>query len=84
MTAAWRIPLAMRPGAATAWADAVPRWKRFQKAHPDVTILPPAAGGYRWLALIDDFLEAGKRWSITVTRYELADLLDALEKLFPP
>jgi hypothetical protein len=76
------IPLSMRPGA--IWRDHVPRRRAFERAHPDVTILPPDDRSSRWLALIDEDTVPGDNRSMAITRYELADLLDALDDLFPP
>ena len=74
------IPLNMRPGA--VWQDQVPRQRAFEAAHPEVTI---TAGGDPlrvpdwWQGAIPD----GDAVEYLV-RFELADLLDALEERFPP
>ena len=64
----------MRPGA--TWRDAVPRWRAFERAHPDVNITSGGAPGY-WQAAVPE--EGSVRY---LTRYELSDLLDVLRKDF--
>jgi hypothetical protein len=65
-----RIPLAMR---SPVWVDQVPRREEFQRKHPEVTITPPGrTAGALWRALVQNR---------EITRYELKDLLDALEEL---
>lgn len=55
--------------------DQVPRKQAFQAEHPEVLIGPVASG--TWQAVIPE--EAGET---VITRYELRDLLDALEEKF--
>jgi hypothetical protein len=62
-----------------AWADQVGRQNAFQEAHPDVKITPPPDTYGRWAAAWDE-----PNGSTTITRYELSDLLDELERRFAP
>jgi hypothetical protein len=57
--------------------DQVLRLKAFQDANPDVVIAPPDRFRTRWAAEWND-----DHGSTIITRYELVQLLDALEERF--
>jgi hypothetical protein len=70
-----QVPLNMR---GTPWQDQVPRREAFEAAHPEVVITPPGrTAGALWRAVVP-----GQHSNDMFLRYELCDLLDALEALF--
>ena len=75
-----------RPGlrviAGSALEDAVVRRRRFEEAHPEAVILPPAAG--RWRAVVPAGLIPSDSTRTTLGAWELADLMDQLDALYPP
>lgn len=59
--------------------DQVVRWNEFEKQHPGVKIRPPQElGGRNWVLTWE---QDGK--PVTVSRWELRDILDEAEKRFP-
>jgi hypothetical protein len=68
-----RVPMLMR---SATWQDQVPRRQAFEAAHPEVDISFLSTA---WQAVIP--LPDGEH---VVVRYELADLLDALDERFAP
>jgi len=61
--------------------DAVVRRRRFEQAHPEAVILPPAAG--RWRAVVPPGLIPGDDTSTTLGSWDLADLMDQLDEIYP-
>ena len=72
---------ALRPVGGGA-QDAVVRRRRFEAAHPDVTILPPTAG--RWRAVVPAGLIPGDGTRTTLGSWDLAGLMDQLDEICPP
>ena len=62
--------------------DAVVRQRRFEQAHPEAVILPPAAG--RWRAVVPPGLIPGDGTRTTLGAWDLRDLMDQLEEIYPP
>jgi hypothetical protein len=62
--------------------DAVVRRRRFEQAHPEAVILPPAAG--RWRAVVPPGLIPGDGTRTTLGSWDLADLMDQLKGIYPP
>jgi hypothetical protein len=61
--------------------DPVMRRLRFEHAHPDAVILPPCAG--RWRAVVPPGLLPGDGTRTTVGAWDLCDLMNQLEELYP-
>jgi hypothetical protein len=60
--------------------DQVLRLEQFRHDYPGVMVMSPiAAGGREWVASWDE-----ENGSTTVTRMELREVLDILDKRFPP
>jgi hypothetical protein len=73
--------LALRLVDGSAPEDAVVRRRRFEQAHPEAVILPPAAG--RWRAVVPPGLIPGDGTQTTLGAWELADLMDQLDAIYP-
>lgn len=61
--------------------DAVVRRRRFEQAHPEAVILPPAAG--RWRAVVPPGLFPGDGTQTTLGAWDLAGLMDQLDAIYP-
>jgi hypothetical protein len=61
--------------------DPVIRRRHFEAAHPDVTILPPAAG--RWRAVVPPGLIPGDGTRTTLGAWDLGGLMDQLDEIYP-
>jgi hypothetical protein len=61
--------------------DAVVRRRRFEQAHPEAVILPPAAG--RWRAVVPPGLIPGDGTQTTLGAWDLAGLMDQLDAIYP-
>ena len=72
---------ALRVVDGTGPEDAVVRRRRFEQAHPEAVILPPAAG--RWRAVVPPGLIPGDDTSTTLGSWDLADLMDQLDEIYP-
>ncbi len=77
MTGADRPALRVVSGGAE---DPVARRRRFEEAHPDVTILPPVAG--RWRAVVPPGLIPGDGTRTTLGSWDLAGLMDELDAIY--
>ena len=62
--------------------DAVTRRRRFEQAHPDAVILPPAAG--RWRAVVQPGLLPGDGTRTTLGAWDLGGLMDQLDAIYRP
>ena len=62
--------------------DSVVRRRRFEEAHPEAVILPPCAG--RWRAVVPPGLIPGDGTRTTLGSWDLRDLMDQLEEIYPP
>ncbi len=71
----------LRPVGGGAPEDPVVRRRRFEHAHPDAVILPPSAG--RWRAVVPPGLLPGDGTRTTVGAWDLCDLMNQLEDLYP-
>jgi len=60
----------------------VVRRQRFEAAHPEAVILPPAAG--RWRAVLPAGLIPGVGTRTTLGAWDLGDLMDQLDEILPP
>ncbi|MGO8888216.1 MAG: hypothetical protein ACLP8X_03730 [Streptosporangiaceae bacterium] len=61
--------------------DAVVRRRRFEQAHPEAVILPPAAG--RWRAVVPAGLIPGDGTRTTLGAWDLCDLMNQLDAIYP-
>ena len=61
--------------------DAVVRRRRFEQAHPEAVILPPAAG--RWRAVVPPGLIPGDCTRTTLGAWDLGGLMDQLDAIYP-
>jgi len=61
--------------------DAVVRRRRFEQAHSEAVILPPAAG--RWRAVVPPGLIPGDGTQTTLGAWDLAALMDQLDAIYP-
>ena len=75
-----RPPLHAVPG--PGYVDPVVRRQRFEQAHPEAVILPPAAG--RWRAVVPPGLISGDSTRTTLGAWDLEALMDQLEEICPP
>ena len=64
--------------------DAVRRKWRFEAAHLDVTIVPPATLNDFWRVTISKGMVPGDPEATAVTSYGLPGLMDQLEEIWPP
>jgi hypothetical protein len=64
--------------------DAVPRWRLFELAHPEVTIVPPATPNDRWRAIVPLGSVPGQPDATTIGGWMLAGLMDQLDEIYPP
>jgi hypothetical protein len=62
--------------------DSVVRRQRFEQEHPEGVILPPAAG--RWRVVVPAGLIPGDCSSTTLGAWDLGDLMDQLDAIYPP
>ena len=62
--------------------DSVIRRRRFEEAHPEAVILPPAAG--RWRAVIPPGPIPCDGSRTTLGAWDLGDLMDQLDAIYPP
>jgi len=62
--------------------DAVVRRRRFEQAHPEAVILPPAAG--RWRAVVPPGLISGNGTRTTLGAWDLGELMDQLDAIYRP
>jgi len=60
----------------------VVRRQRFEAAHPEAVILPPAAG--RWRAVLPAGLIPGDGTKTTLGARDLGDLMDQLDEILSP
>ncbi len=58
------------------------RRQRFEEAHPEAVILAPAAG--RWRAVVPADLIPGDGTRTTLGAWDLGDLMDQLDQIYPP
>jgi hypothetical protein len=75
-------PRRLRPVPGEGRIDPVIRRQRFEQAHPEAVILPPAAG--RWRAVVPPGLIPGDGTRTTLGAWDLCDLMDQLEEICPP
>jgi hypothetical protein len=61
--------------------DPVIRRQRFEQTHPETVILPPSAG--RWRAVVPAGLIPGDDTRTTLGAWDLCDLMDQLDQLYP-
>ena len=73
---------ALRPVSGPGHVDPVVRRQRFEAAHPEAVILPPAAG--RWRAVLPAGLIPGVGTRTTLGAWDLGDLMDQLDEILPP
>ena len=64
--------------------DAVERRERFEAAHPEVPISAPGTLNGWWIAAISAGSVPSDPEPAEVTAWQLADLMDALERIWPP
>jgi hypothetical protein len=64
--------------------DPLVRRERFEAAYPYVTILSPATLNSRWLAVFPPGSDHGDLMRTTAGGWQLEDLMDQLEAIFPP
>jgi hypothetical protein len=78
------MPKATRPALRVvdgqAPEDAVVRRQRFEQAHPEAVILPPAAG--RWRAVVPPGLIPGDGTRTTLGAWDLTGLMDQLDAIY--
>jgi len=63
---------------------AVARRIVFERAHPEVAIVPPAGLSDRWRAIVPSGKIAGKPTETTIGSYGLGGLMDQLDECYPP
>ena len=64
--------------------DAVDRRQRFEAAHPEVTISVPGTLTGWWIAAVPPGSVPGDPERAKVTAWQLADLMDTLDRIWPP
>lgn len=64
--------------------DAVDRRQRFEEAHPEVTITVPGTRSGWWIAAVPPGSVPDDPERVKVTAWQLADLMDALDRIWPP
>ena len=64
--------------------DAVERRQRFETARPEVTITVPGTHSGWWVATVPAGSVPDDPERTKVTAWQLADLMDALERIWPP
>jgi hypothetical protein len=64
--------------------DAVERRHLLERAHPEVTFVPPATVNDHWRAIVPLGKIPGHPDETTIGSYELAGLMDQLEEIWPP
>ena len=64
--------------------DPVERRQRFEAAHPEVAISVPATRSGWWIAAFPPGSVPGDPERGKVTAWQLADLMDALDRIWPP
>jgi hypothetical protein len=64
--------------------DAVERRHLFERAHPEVTFVPPATVNDRWRAIVPLGKIPGHPDETTIGSYELAGLMNQLDEIYPP
>jgi hypothetical protein len=64
--------------------DAVERRERFETAHPEVTISVPGTRSGWWIAVFPPGSVPGEPERVKVTAWQLADLMDALDRIWLP
>ena len=69
---------------ATAIADSFARRRRFEAAHPEVTIVVPGTPTGRWRAVVPPGMIPGDRTRTTLGAWNLEELMDQLEEIWPP
>ena len=72
---------ALRVVAGTGPDDPVVRRQRFEAAHPEAVILPPAAG--RWRAVVPPGLLPGDGTRTTLGSWDLEGLMNQLDEIYP-
>ena len=75
-------PRLLRPVSGAGHVDPVVRRQRFEAAHPEAVILPPAAG--RWRAVLPAGVIPGDGTRTTLGAWDLGDLMDQLDEILPP
>ncbi len=63
---------------------AVARKIVFERAHPEVAILPPVGLNDRWRAIVPPGKIPGKPTETTLGSYGLGGLMDQLDECYPP
>ena len=64
--------------------DAIDRRQRFEAAHPEVTISVPGTRSGWWIAAVPPGSVPGDPERAKMTAWQLADLMDALDRIWPP
>lgn len=64
--------------------DAVERRLHFEAAHPEVTIIAPGTRSGWWIAAVPPGSVPGDTERAKVTAWQLTDLMDALDRIWPP
>ncbi len=73
-----------RPTAVSSQPGGVARRILFERAHPEVIILPPAGLNDRWRAIVPPGKIPGKPTETTLGSYGLGGLMDQLDECYPP
>ncbi len=71
-----------RPGL-TGRLDPLIRRKLFERAHPEVTIVPPGTLNDPWRAIVRPGTIPGDPAATTLSSWQLAGLMDQLDGLLP-
>ena len=64
--------------------DAAERWRRFERAHPEVTIVEPVRSWDRWRAVVPLGSVPGEPDTTMIGDHGLSGLMDKLELMWPP